>query len=603
MFEKTATQSRPDDIEFSQHFDSLQLRQDINGMDLSQFLADESGLYINDYGPGLLSSPSFRGGAAEQTVLVWNGAKLNSPTLGTTDLSVIAIDQFEEVSVFASSASDVYTSGGIGGGIWLGDKADYANSGISLSINTGSFGLYAQSLKSNWAFKIGKQPAALNAQVSHRNAANDYTYIDNASEPFEEDRRRHSSFNNLNAQLSFASFFGDKLEYNVHYWRSQAYREVPNTIKLRIPSEAIQTDTADRFQVLLKYQASKRWSLHYMAFYEVNSNYYQDDRIDLKSHNEFRSLQQTLEAKHTVNSWLSFNAILNQNAFSAVSGNYDGRKGQTQESLMLGADANWKSLLFQPTLKAQHAEGEVYILPNLSAGMELLSKQRLVLKANYAENVRLPTLNQLYWTPGGNPDLRPEKGRTMEVGISSYWEAKQTRFTGNVSYFRGRFEDWIRWLPVGATFRPRNLLTVNQQGVDGRLDWTAKTAWGSVHSSVGAVWSQVIDVSNADSDPQMIYVPELQGRASAGITWKWLSIRYTHSYMGERYITSDNSRYMPAFHVGRAVLSTKVLSRDRLAITTTAGVDNAWNENYQVIAWRPMPTRNYFVNLNFQFLR
>lgn len=44
----------------------------------------------------------------------------------------------------------------------------------------------------------------------------------------------------------------------------------------------------------------------------------------------------------------------------------------------------------------------------------LLSKRgNLVAKASVSRNFRFPTLNDLYFLPGGNPDLKNERGRGL----------------------------------------------------------------------------------------------------------------------------------------------------------------------------------------------
>lgn len=42
----------------------------------------------------------------------------------------------------------------------------------------------------------------------------------------------------------------------------------------------------------------------------------------------------------------------------------------------------------------------------------------VVFKASVARNHRYPTLNDRYYQPGGNPDLRPEHGFTCDGGVS-----------------------------------------------------------------------------------------------------------------------------------------------------------------------------------------
>lgn len=42
-------------------------------------------------------------------------------------------------------------------------------------------------------------------------------------------------------------------------------------------------------------------------------------------------------------------------------------------------------------------------------------------KASITRNYRFPTLNDLYFLPGGNPALNNESGFTYETGLSFSW--------------------------------------------------------------------------------------------------------------------------------------------------------------------------------------
>ena len=50
-----------------------------------------------------------------------------------------------------------------------------------------------------------------------------------------------------------------------------------------------------------------------------------------------------------------------------------------------------------------------YARYNLSVRYRIIDEW-LTLKATNGYNYRIPTLNAMYWQPGGNPDLKPEKG-------------------------------------------------------------------------------------------------------------------------------------------------------------------------------------------------
>ena len=49
---------------------------------LSDLLIQHSPVFIKTYGPGGVSTASFRGTTASHTLVLWNGFQLNAPTLG-----------------------------------------------------------------------------------------------------------------------------------------------------------------------------------------------------------------------------------------------------------------------------------------------------------------------------------------------------------------------------------------------------------------------------------------------------------------------------------------------------------------------------------------
>ena len=51
----------------------------------------------------------------------------------------------------------------------------------------------------------------------------------------------------------------------------------------------------------------------------------------------------------------------------------------------------------------------VPLIPYLGFDFRLVEGVDLLLKGNVTKNYHQPTLNDLYWQPGGNPNLMPKK--------------------------------------------------------------------------------------------------------------------------------------------------------------------------------------------------
>ena len=67
-----------------------------------------------------------------------------------------------------------------------------------------------------------------------------------------------------------------------------------------------------------------------------------------------------------------------------------------------------------------------------------------MLKASTSRNFRFPTLNDLYFLPGGNPNLKRESGWTYDIG-ASFAVGKEDVYslTGSVNWFGSYVKDWI----------------------------------------------------------------------------------------------------------------------------------------------------------------
>ncbi len=99
------------------------------------------------------------------------------------------------------------------------------------------------------------------------------------------------------------------------------------------------------------------------------------------------------------------------------------------------------------------------VIPAFFIDGVLSKKGNIVAKASISRNYRFPTLNDLYFLPGGNPDLKSEHGFTYDVGLSfSVGKENVYALSGGINWFDSHIDDWIIWLPTTkGFFSPRNL--------------------------------------------------------------------------------------------------------------------------------------------------
>jgi iron complex outermembrane receptor protein len=236
------------------------------------------------------------------------------------------------------------------------------------------------------------------------------------------------------------------------------------------------------------------------------------------------------------------------------------------------------------------------------AGASWSASRQLTVRSSVSRNYRVPTINDLVWRPGGNPDLVPEEGLSAEAGVALDRPAADGRLQASVTGYVRRVDNWILWLPPTKDVRdywsPVNIAEVRSQGLETRLAWsrTGKVMRWSVDAGLDLTWSRfeedVPDLGIMAGD-QMLYVPveNLQGGIRVG--WRIVSLTYRHYWFGE---SPGINEQVQAGNVGTANLSV-VLDRAPYALSAFVQVDNVWNVPYRLMERRPMPGRGVQVGL------
>ena len=84
-----------------------------------------------------------------------------------------------------------------------------------------------------------------------------------------------------------------------------------------------------------------------------------------------------------------------------------------------------------------------------SAGMVFnLWRKVLQVKGNVAYNYRFPGMNDLYWRPGGNPEVKPEDGYSYDASVAYRKQlCRGLSLDAEVSGYLMYIDNWILWLP------------------------------------------------------------------------------------------------------------------------------------------------------------
>ena len=623
--------------------DSAILKENI-ALSIADVLAFNSPIFVKQYGRATLSTVSFRGTGPSHTQVTWNGMRINNPMLGMTDFSMIPSYFIDDASLLHGTSSVNETGGGLGGLVRLSTTPAAADGfGLQYVQGIGMYRTFDEFLRLTW----GNEHWQVSTRAVYQSSANDFKYRnrDKKENIYDEDkniigsyypteRNKSGAFDDVHVlqEVYYNTGRGDRFGLNAWYINSN--RELPVTT----------TDYADDRQFENRQREHTLRSIvswdHYRSTWKtaVKAGYIHtwmayDYRRDpgsgtmtsmTRARNKVNTLYGQVEGEYTPNDRWFFTAgvsahqhfvesidkhiILQQGGRGIVG--YD--KGRIE--LSASASAKWRPterLGMSVVLREELYGTEWATIPALFADYLLSKRGNIVAKASVSRNYRFPTLNDLYFLPGGNPDLRSESGFSYEAGLS-FAVGKEGAYTlsGSASWYDLHIDDWILWLSTTkGFFSPRNVKEVHAYGVEMQADLDVALARELKLGLAGTfTWAPSINegepISPADQSvgKQLPYEPEFSATATGRLTWRSWGLLYQFCYYSERYTMSSNDislsgRLTPYLMSNLSLEKGFAFTWADLSLKGT--VNNLFNEEYLSVLSRPMPRMNveFFIGI------
>ena len=417
--------------------------------DLPNLLRREAGFeFTQNGGIGSATGIFLRGGAGTQVLVLIDGVRVGSTTLGTTQIEGIMLDQVERVEVVRGNVSALYGAGAIGGVIQVftkqGDGPPRAEAQLMLGdrgTSRASAGYRGSSGDTRFNFNVtrfetagfsaidpklapranpdndGYRNLSFSGQVSHRLAAGhevglrayqNYGEVkfDNA---FGAPADNHRSENSVS---SYAIYSNNEIQ---PFWNSQLTLAEGSDKGKTFTNTAAPTKT-DTKNTQLQWQNNFKLAPGHV-------------------------LTGTLERQEQrVQSTTNY-TVKGRNVNSAL-GAYNGRVGAHQ---------------FQASLRNDDYSDFGSARSSLGGyGYDITSDWKVTAMRSNA--FRAPSFNELFFPGFGNPNLQPERSNSNEVGLQYAAGPHLLRVTG----FRTKYRNLIDSPP--PTFLPQNVASARVEG-------------------------------------------------------------------------------------------------------------------------------------------
>jgi len=561
---------------------------------LSDMLSSQSNISINTYGPGATSTVSMRGLSAAHTAVLWNGINLQSTMNGGVNFGNIPTFFVDQIAVQQGGNGALFGSGAIGGVIHLDNTLDFGrgHSGEFFQ-SVGSYGLTYTAAKYSYSSK----KVALSSRLFYTEAQNNYKYRDDQNNLF---RQNNSNYRKAGLMQTATFALTEKDKLVVSYWGQDAFNRYPPIIG---QTKSKQHDYYTFSRISTQWQANRKnidFNIKSALF-----NDWQAYRDPYGANSDHRSLTAQLEGEaiFRLNSNQTIEGGIYTNLERVNSTNYKNTKSRLRPAMSAVYRYKTPNELLDAfaSVRYEAVKGETTPITG-SLGLQLRLLKGLYFRANASRNYRLPSFNDLYWVPGGNPDLKPETGYSQEANLDYLLVKNDYLFSIKVAAFNNTVSNWILWKPQENGFwSPVNYKKVWSRGAEGaatiKKRWSKITVGADLSGSITFTTDQTND--SQDKGKQLFYVPRYKAAASIYADYQNFRIRYTQSYVGRRFYKDDRSEWLNPYSLANISAEKSIIVKG-YTIRAFARIDNVWNESYVVQLSYAMPLLTYQIGIALQ---
>jgi len=610
--------------------DSLVLMKNIDAS-MSELLSENTSIFIRNHGRGALATASFRGTAASHTKVNWNGMNISSPMTGMADFSLIPVYIADDLSLDFGPASIRNGSGGIGGSVNINNTVDWENKlNVKYIQGIGSYTTFDEFLH----FAIGNRRIQSKTRIYHNYSKNDYTFINRGIANIDPETGEISNPTDTNKNADYTRFgllqevyfkAGKRNMLSAKYWFQSAERTIPRATSYEGPENSNRNRQEDMDHRLLA-----EWKNFGEKYTFSLRSGYAAKRLDYQLKNFVSGLGEipSIYSESKLNSFLNkasmnYDFLQGFSAEASLDANYDEvtskdtvkdfgyEQDRLEMSLFMAVRKSFSGRVNLNLMFRQDVVDEQFAPPVPYFGFDwrVIRDEELIIRGNVARNYHQPSLNDLYWQPGGNPELSPEKGISTELGADYMISMGAHVIRAGITGYYSDIKDWIIWTPSYKGFwEPRNISRVESKGVE--IDLGLNGEIGQLGYKIAANYAYTSSKNYGDPlvwgddsyGKQLVYIPLHSGNLMMNVSFRGFYATYQHNSYSERYTTSSNdvSRrdwlypyFMNDLMFGKTFYVKKV----------TLGVEfkiyNLFNETYHTVLYRPMPGRNYMLMLMF----
>ena len=458
---------------------------------------------------GKLSTLSIRGANASQVLILVDGVRMSSPTVGQTDLSDISPDLVERIEVIRGPQSTLYGADAIGGVVNIITKKGTGPFSATVESMGGNYDTLQNKISLGGAYKIFNYSLSGSHLESNGQFQND-----------------NSNINAVSGRVGVSLPFDSSLTFVYRYNKTDTGVPVKSVFPPPQPVDPIinpnakqQTETT-----VMSLEGKTRpveWWESRARISRYTSNQGFQDPVDpgFDFDAPFRS-QVDVERREV--EWLN-SIFLGKWSTTTVGFGYRHEEGDNKGVFKTARHVPW--VLFEEQLRFfdrlfitggfRIEDDSVFGQATTAqgSGAFVIKETATRLRGSAGTGFRAPTFNDLSYPDFSNPDLLPERSQSWDVGVDqNLW---RNRIRLKLSYFATHFSDAIVCcvpLPTAPFGGPVNAGRARSKGVEagGEVDILPNLVASFAYSYT--------DTDDLSTRRPLARIPRNSG--SAGLTWE-----------------------------------------------------------------------------------
>ncbi len=420
---------------------------------LPQLLQRQPGVEVTiNGGPGATSGAFLRGANRGQTLVLVDGLRVGSSSVGATSLEAIPLDQIDRVEILRGPASSLYGADAIGGVIQVFTKK--ASGGAFAGSLAAGYGTYdTRTLSGGLSGAMG--PLAFSAQAGGTRSAGFNAIVDPGNFSYNGDRDGYSAQNaSVNAVLPWAPGQEVAVQYLQNRLNSQ-YDGGPGFDDRTVT-------TLETWAVVSRNRLTGAWTTI------LTAGQGSDDSVSQTGYGDYpykTTQRQLVWQNDAVLALGSASVIAERRIEDLATDDAFALTRRTTNSATGVYRLRHEAFALQANLRyddSSQYDGQA--TGAIAVGYRISPAWRVT--AGFSTGFKAPSFNDLYYPGFSNPHLVPETARNAEIGV--YWTTTvgAARWEARGLAYRNRVDQLIVF-QCDAEFdcRPENVDRATLQGV------------------------------------------------------------------------------------------------------------------------------------------